>query len=71
MDIAIQMYPGNFSVKGFFNFYVDKILLYEFSFFILIPNFELFEYALDCLFYVLHIFDQCMDLICFGAFVVP
>jgi len=55
MDIAIQMYPGNFSVKGYFNIYVDKILLYEFSFFILIPNFEFFEYAPGGFFCVLHI----------------
>jgi len=55
MYIAIQMYPGNFSVKEYFNFYVDKILLYEFSFFILIPNFELLEYARGGFFCVLHI----------------
>jgi hypothetical protein len=28
----------------------------------------LFKDALDCLFYILHIFDLCVDLICFGVF---
>jgi len=55
MDIAIQMCLSNFSVKGYFNFYVDKIHLYEFSFFILIPNFEFFEYAPGGFLCVLHI----------------
>jgi len=55
MYIVISQYLDNFSVKGYFNFYADKILLYEFSFFILIPNFELFEYAPGAFLCVLHI----------------